>query len=62
MKKKTPLMIKQKNGWRHGIKGKIYSYPTGKIPFKYFRGNIYIMVMYDHDSNYIPTEAMKNRA
>ena len=43
------------------LTGNIYSYLTGKFPFKYFRVNRYTMVMYDYDSNSILTEAVKNR-
>ena len=40
------------------LTGKINSDLTGKLPFKYFRGRRYIMVMYDYDSNTILAESM----
>ena len=39
--------------------GKINSELTFKVPLKYFRGNRYIMGMYDYDINSILTEAIK---
>ena len=42
------------------LTGEIYSDLTGKLPFKYLRGNRYFMVMYDYNSNAILTEALKN--
>ena len=38
---------------------KINSDSTGKLPFKSFRGNRYIMVMYDYDRDDIPKESIK---
>ena len=61
MKKKPSFMIK--NEIMDGvieITGKINSHLKGKLPFKYSRGNRYIMVMYYYDSNSILTEAMQN--
>ena len=40
--------------------GKINSDLTVKFPFKYFRGNRYIMVVYDYDINAIIIEAIKS--
>ena len=42
-----------------GLIGNINSDSTGKFVFKDFRGNRYITVMYDYDSNSILSEAMK---
>ena len=42
------------------LTGNINSYLTGKPPFKYFRGNRYIMVIYYYGSNDILTESAKN--
>ena len=39
---------------------KICSDLTRKLLFKYFRGNSYIMVIYNYDSNSILTEAIKD--
>ena len=39
--------------------GKVNTYLTGKLPFKSFIINRYIMMMYDYDSNSILTEAIK---
>ena len=43
------------------ITGKIYTDQTGKFPITSSRGNKYIMVLYDHDTNAILVEAIKNR-
>ena len=43
------------------LTGKINSDLTRKYPFKYFRGNRYITVIYDHDRNENPAKAIKNR-
>ena len=40
---------------------KIYSDQTGKFPYKSSRGNQYIMIMYDFDSNAILVEPLKSR-
>ena len=42
------------------LTGKTNSDPTGKLLFKYFIGNKYIMVMYDCNCNFILTGYMKN--
>ena len=41
---------------------KIYSDQTGRFPVQSSRGNKYIMVVYDHDSNVILTKALKSRS
>ena len=41
------------------LTGDMYSDLAGKLPFKYFRCNRYIMVMYGYDRNDIITESMK---
>lgn len=41
--------------------GKIYTDQTGRFPVKSSRGNQYILVAYDYDSNAILTEPLKNR-
>ena len=38
-----------------------YSDQTGKFPYRSTRGNEYIMIMYNYDSNAIVAEAVKNR-
>ena len=43
------------------IEGKIYTDQTGRFPVTSSRGNKYIMVAYDYDSNTIHAEAMKSR-
>jgi hypothetical protein len=43
------------------ITGKVFSDQTGQFPVTSSKGNKYIMVVYDHDSSAILTEAMKNR-
>jgi hypothetical protein len=43
------------------ITGKIYSDQTGRFPVTSSRGNKYIMVVYDYDSNSILTEPLKSR-
>ena len=40
--------------------GNIYPDLTGKFPFKYFKGDRYIMVVYEYDINSILEESMKN--
>ena len=40
---------------------KAYSDQTGKFPFTSSRGNKYIMIIYDYDSNAILQEPLKNR-
>ena len=42
------------------LTGKINSDLTEKFPFKYFRGDRYIMVVYEYDINSILAESMKN--
>ena len=42
-------------------KEKTYSDQTGRFPHRSSRGNEYIMVMYDYDSNAILVTALKNR-
>ena len=41
--------------------GKIFSDKTGRFPVTSSKGNKYIMIMYDYDSNIILGEAMKSR-
>ncbi len=41
--------------------GKIYTDQTGRFPVPSSKGNQYIMVMYDYDTNAILTEPLKNR-
>ena len=41
------------------LTGKINSYLTQKPPLKYFRENIYIVVMYDYGKNFILTKGIK---
>ena len=43
------------------IKIKVFSDITGAFPHKSSRGNVYVMVMYDYDSNAILAEPIKNR-
>ena len=43
------------------ITGKIYSDQTGRFPLTSSRGNKYIMLVYDVDSNSITTEPLKSR-
>ena len=40
---------------------KIYSDQTGKFPYRLSRGNQYLLVMYDYDSNAIVFEPLKSR-
>ena len=42
-------------------KEKTYSDQTGRFPHRSSRGNEYVMVMYDYDSNAILVTALKNR-
>ena len=44
------------------IKGKMFSDQTGRFSITSSKGNKYIMVMYDNDSNAILAEAIKNRS
>lgn len=41
--------------------GKIYTDQTGRFPVTSSRGNKYILVLYDYDTNAILTEPLKNR-
>ena len=43
------------------IKRKGFSDLTGALPHKSIRGNLYVIVMYDYDSNAILVEPIKNR-
>ena len=43
------------------ITGKIFSDQTGRFPFTSSRGNKYVMIVYDFDSNAILAEPMKSR-
>ena len=43
------------------ITGKVYSDQTGKFPVTSSKGNAYLFVLYDFDSNYIAAEPIKNR-
>ena len=40
---------------------KVFSYLSGAFPHKSSRVNVYVMVMYDYDSNAIMAEPIKNR-
>lgn len=42
--------------------GQIYTDQTGRFPVTSSRGNKYIMLLYDYDSNSITTEPMKSRS
>ena len=42
------------------LTGKVYLDLTGKPSLRYFRGNRWIMMMYEYYRNIILTEAMKN--
>ena len=42
--------------------GKIYTDQTGRFPQQSSRGNNYIMILYDYDSNAILAEPIKNRS
>ena len=44
------------------LSGKLYTDQTGRFPVTSSRGFKYIMVAYDHDSNTIHAELMKNRS
>ena len=55
------LAIMDPRNMKHGTTGVIYSDITGKFPYPSSKGNQYIMVMYDWDSNAILGEPMKNR-
>ena len=41
--------------------GKAYGDITGRFPYLLSRGNQYILIIYDHDSNAILSEPLKNR-
>ena len=43
-------------------KGKTYSDQTGRFPYQSSRGNKYIFILYDFDSNAILKEAIKDRS
>ena len=43
------------------IKRKGFNNLTGDFPHKSSRGSLYVMVLYDYDSNAILAESMKNR-
>jgi hypothetical protein len=42
--------------------GQIFTDQTGKFPITSSRGNKYVMVLYDYDSNSILTEPLKSRS
>ena len=44
------------------LTGKVYSDQTGRFSVISSKGNRYVMVVYDHDSNAILAEALKSRA
>ena len=46
---------------KFNIKRKGFSNLTGDFPHKSSRGSLYVMVLYDYDSNAILAESMKNR-
>ena len=41
--------------------GEVFSDQTGRFPITSSKGNKYIIIMYNYNSNYIPGEAMKFR-
>ena len=43
------------------INRKGFSDLTGALPHKSRRGNLYVMVLYEYDSNAIPDEPIENR-
>ena len=43
------------------LEGKVFTDQTGRFPINSSRGNKYVMVMYDNDTNAILAEAMKSR-
>ena len=43
------------------LKRKVFSDLTGNLPHKSSRGNLYVMVVYEYDSNAILAETIKNR-
>ena len=40
---------------------KVYTDQTGRLPWQSYKGNRYVMVLVEVDSNYIDAEPMKNR-
>ena len=44
------------------LSGNIYSDQTGRFPLTSSKGNKYVMVVYDHDSNAILAEPLKSRS
>ena len=42
--------------------GKVFSDQTGKFPVTSSKGNKYVMVVYDHDSNAILSEPLKSKS
>ena len=45
----------------HEVTGQIYTDQTGRFPIPSSRGNNYLMILYDYDSNAILAEPMTNR-
>ena len=43
------------------LTSKAYGYLTGRFPYLSPRGNQYILIIYDHESNAILSEPLKNR-
>ena len=46
--------------WLVDVSGQIFLYQTGRLTRVSSRGNRSVMVLYDYDSNAIPTERLKN--
>ena len=69
---KDAQLLDSENDQDHGIKtqliyaatidaGKIYTDQTGRFPVVSSKGNKYIMVLYDYDSNAILAKPIKDR-
>jgi hypothetical protein len=62
----TPLPDGVRTHWVYqkaiAITGQIYTDQTGRFPVTSSRGNKYLMVVYDYDSNSITAEPMKSRS
>ena len=46
--------------WPVEVSGQIFSYQTGRLPRVSSRGNRSVMVLYDHGSNVVLTDLLKN--
>jgi hypothetical protein len=71
-KMKKTKVINQETNMDHGIKsqfvyaatidaGQTYTDQTGRLPVVSSKGNTYIMILYDYDSNAILTQPIKDR-